>query len=72
MNLLIFSAAFATQYFIGAIIELFPTTASGGYAVEGYQLGFGLCLAAQTLGLIWYLLGFGSLLRRASPGVDAT
>ena len=72
MNLLIFLAAFATQYFIGAIIELFPTTESGGYAVEGYQLGFGLCLAAQIIGLIWYLQGFGSLRRQASSGVDAT
>ncbi len=72
MNLLIFITAFGTQYLIGAIIELFPTSASGGYAVEGYQLSFGLCLAAQFLGLIWYWLGFSNL--RSSPprGADAT
>ncbi|MGH1481247.1 MAG: MFS transporter [Geminicoccales bacterium] len=72
MNLLIFMAAFGTQYFIGAVIELFPTTANGGYAMEGYQVGFGLCLLAQSLGLIWYLQGFSGLRDKRSRGVDAT
>ncbi len=72
MNLLIFMSAFGTQYFIGAVIELFPTTAGGGYAVEGYQLGFGLCLGAQILGLIWYFQGFAALRARSSRGADAT
>ncbi len=61
MNLLIFITAFAVQYLIGAVIGLFPTTESGGYAIVGYQLSFGLCLATQALGLIWYLLGFSAL-----------
>lgn len=65
MNLLIFITAFGTQYLIGEVIDLYPTTALGGYAPEGYQLGFGLCLAAQIFGLIWYLQGFGAL--RAMP-----
>lgn len=72
MNLLIFMAAFGTQYYIGAVIELFPTTADGGYAMEGYQVGFGLCLLAQSLGLIWYLQGFSDLRDKRSRGVDAT
>jgi len=72
MNLLIFTAAFGTQYFIGAVIELFPTTANGGYAMEGYQVGFGLCLLAQSLGLIWYLQGFSGLRDKRSRGADAT
>ncbi len=72
MNLLIFLAAFGTQYFIGAVIEFFPATESGGYAVEGYQLGFGLCLAAQLIGLIWYFQGFAYLKRQTIVGVDAT
>ena len=69
MNLLIFMAAFASQYFIGWVISLFPTTESGGYAVEGYQVSFGLCLAAQILGLIWYLAGFSKL--RSKPASES-
>lgn len=72
MNLVIFMSAFGTQYSIGAIIELFPTTESGGYAVEGYQFGFGLCLVLQIVGLIWYLRGFTALRAKPSRGVDAT
>lgn len=72
MNLLIFGVAFVAQYVIGAIIELFPTTASGGYAVEGYRLGFGLFLALQVLGLIWYLQGFAALRDKAGRDLDAT
>lgn len=72
MNLLIFMAAFGTQYFIGAIIEFFPTTAGGGYAAEGYQLGFGICLAAQFLSLIWYLQGFNGLRKKPALSADAT
>lgn len=72
MNLLIFASAFGAQYVIGAIIELFPTTAEGGYAVEGYRFGFGLCLALQIMGLIWYLLGFNALRAKPSRSIDAT
>jgi predicted MFS family arabinose efflux permease len=61
MNLLIFMAAFGVQYGIGAIIDLFPTTASGGYHPQAYQIGFGALLAAQLLALIWYLPGRRSL-----------
>jgi hypothetical protein len=72
MNLLIFMIAFGTQYVIGALIGLYPTAADGGYAAEGYQTGVGLCLLAQSLGLIWYLLGFSALRARSSRGVDVT
>jgi predicted MFS family arabinose efflux permease len=48
MNLLLFLAAFAIQYAIGAIIALYPTTASGGYDPGSYQTAFGLCLALQV------------------------
>ena len=68
MNLLIFITAFASQYFIGAVIEIFPTTPSGGYAIEGYRLSFSLCLAAQVIGLVWYLFGFSTL--RSKPAGD--
>ena len=61
MNLVLFLAAFGVQYAIGAIIDLFPTTATGGYHPRGYQVGLGVFLAAQLLALVWYLLGRRSL-----------
>jgi predicted MFS family arabinose efflux permease len=56
VNLLVFLTAFVVQYAIGEIIDLFPTTADGGYDPRGYQLGFGVFLAVQALALAWYLL----------------
>jgi predicted MFS family arabinose efflux permease len=52
MNLLIFLAAFAIQYAIGAIIALFPA-AAGRYDPRSYQVAFGIFLAVQlaTFGL---------------------
>lgn len=55
MNLMIFATAFLCQWGIGAIIDLFPRTPSGGYPLAGYQAGFGLFLALQVAGLLWYL-----------------
>ena len=57
-NLLLFSTAFAMQYAIGAIIELFPRTAVGGYAPESYAAAFGAALALQLLTLVWYLVNY--------------
>ena len=56
VNLLVFLTAFVVQYAIGEIIDLFPTTADGGYDPRGYQLGFGVFLAVQALALAWYVL----------------
>ena len=57
VNLLLFLTAFAVQYAIGAIIDLFPPTPSGGYSPEGYRWAFGVFLALQLLALVWYLAG---------------
>jgi predicted MFS family arabinose efflux permease len=57
MNLAIFLTAFGVQYAIGAILDLFPTTPSGGYDPRGYQVAFGVFFAAQLLALVWYLHG---------------
>jgi predicted MFS family arabinose efflux permease len=65
MNLVLFLAAFGAQYAIGAIIDLFPSTPGGGYDPTGYQVGFGVFLAAQLLALVWYLLGRRSLMAAA-------
>jgi MFS family permease len=70
VNLLLFLTAFAVQYAIGAIIDLFPPTASGGYSPEGYRWSFGVFLALQLLALIWYLAGRRSLLAAPRPASD--
>jgi predicted MFS family arabinose efflux permease len=61
MNLVLFLFAFGAQYAIGAIIDLFPATPSGGYAPRGYQAGFGVFFLAQLVALGWYLGGHRSL-----------
>ena len=67
MNLILFLFAFGAQYAIGAIIDLFPTGAAGGYAPIGYQAGFGVFFAAQLLALIWFLRGRRTLLSATAP-----
>jgi predicted MFS family arabinose efflux permease len=54
INLLIFLSAFTAQWGIGAIINMWPKTAAGGYAVEGYQAAFAVIVGIQFLSLIWY------------------
>ena len=56
LNLLVFVTAFAGQWGIGAIIDLWPETAAGGYAAPGYRAAFGTMLGIQVLGLAWYAL----------------
>ena len=65
INLVTFLTAFGAQYAIGALIDLFPTTAAGGYSPRGYQVGFGAFLIVQLLALAWYLAG-----RRALPAAN--
>jgi hypothetical protein len=56
LNFVIFSTAFLAQYGIGAIIDLWPTTAAGNYQPEAYQAAFGTFLGLQVLALVWYLV----------------
>lgn len=56
LNLLVFVAAFAAQWAIGLIINLWPQTASGGYSAMGYSCGFGLVVVLQLAGAVWYFL----------------
>ncbi len=53
VNLLIFLGAFAMQWGIGAIINLWPKAVSGDYALEGFQTAFAVVLVLQILGLLW-------------------
>jgi predicted MFS family arabinose efflux permease len=64
VNLLLFLVAFAVQYAIGAIIDLFPPAAGGGYSPEGYRWAFGVFLALQLVALVWYLAGRRALRAR--------
>ena len=52
-NLLIFLCAFLMQWSIGVIINLFPTTADGGFSTAGYMTAYGVMLILQLIGLIW-------------------
>ena len=55
VNLLVFIAAFSAQWGIGAIINLWPGTAAGGYAPAGYQAGFAMMLCLQVTALLWFV-----------------
>jgi MFS family permease len=55
LNLLVFVAAFAGQYGIGAVIDLWPATAADGYALSAYQTAFGVLLGLQVLAFGWFL-----------------
>ena len=55
LNLLVFVAAFSAQWGIGAIINLWPATADGGYAPAGYQAAFVMMLLLQLLSLLWFI-----------------
>lgn len=56
VNLLVFVAAFAGQWAIGAIIELWPVGENGSYALPGYQAGFAVMLGTQVLCLAWFFI----------------
>ena len=53
MNLLIFLSAFAIQWGIGEIINLWSLDLGGGYAASGYRTAFGIAVAMQVCALCW-------------------
>jgi hypothetical protein len=57
MNLLIFATAFAMQWGMGLVINLWPAAADGGYAAPGYQAAFAIALALQAVALAWMVIG---------------
>ncbi|MCP3951688.1 MAG: MFS transporter [Desulfobacterales bacterium] len=56
LNLLVFVAAFAGQWGIGAIVNLWTPSAQGLFPAVAYRAGFGVMLALQVLGLAWVFL----------------
>lgn len=56
LNVMVFVLAFAGQWGIGAVIDLYPAAPGGGYAPAGYATAFAVMLALQLLALAWFLL----------------
>lgn len=55
-NVLVFAFAFGYQYGVGAIIELWPATAGGGYPVQAYVWAFLAVIATQVAAIVWYFV----------------
>jgi MFS family permease len=64
VNLLVFIAAFAGQWAIGAIIGLWPVSEAGNYARQGYRAGFAVMLGLQVLSMVWFLIASRMLRRK--------
>ncbi len=54
-NLLVFVCAFASQWAIGAVINLWPVV-DGHYHAEGYRVAFGIFLALQAVAWLWFVV----------------
>lgn len=65
LNVLVFTAAFAAQWGMGAIIALWPKEAGGGYALAGYRAAFAVMLGLLGLGLVWFACYRGRHVPRA-------
>lgn len=55
MNLLLFGSAFAVQYAVGWVIDLYPQT-GGKYDPAAYRMAFGAVLALELVALAWFLV----------------
>lgn len=55
LNLLVFVTAFGCQYGVGAVINRWPVTATGGYPVGAYQAAFGILTGLQVLAWLWFV-----------------
>lgn len=56
LNLLVFILAFVGQWGMGVIIEMWPVTAAGSYAPEGYRAAYLSVLSFQVVALAWYFI----------------
>ncbi|MEZ5856396.1 MAG: hypothetical protein R3D67_17205 [Hyphomicrobiaceae bacterium] len=67
VNLLLFGAAFLVQYAVGWVIDLYPPTASGGYAPAAYRTAFSTVLGLEILALLWYFANLRRLRAAERP-----
>ena len=56
VNLFFFCGAFAMQYTVGAIIDLFAQVAPGRYPAAAYQTAFALMLGVEFVTWLWFLV----------------
>jgi MFS family permease len=54
LNLLVFGMAFALQYGVGIVIDLWPPLPSGGYDPAAYRVAIGIISALVAAGLLWF------------------
>jgi predicted MFS family arabinose efflux permease len=54
-NLLLFATAWALQWGIGGVLDLFPGQTDGTVDPAGYRWAFGMALVIQLLAVFWYL-----------------
>ena len=55
LNLLVFVAAFAIQFGVGQVIELWPVTADGSYPALAHRAAMAAVLAFQLLAFLWFI-----------------
>ena len=56
LNLLVFVAAFLGQWLIGTIVDMWPVSAEGHYAQQGYHVAFLVLIIFQLIAACWYYL----------------
>ena len=59
LNVLMMGGAFGFQYGIGAIIDLWPLTASGGYHPDAFAAAFSILVFLQAASFLWFLIPGG-------------
>lgn len=67
LNMVTFLLAFAVQFGVGAILNLWPVI-DGRYALDGYRTAFGLCWLLQVAAVAWLAYAERSGLTAARPG----
>lgn len=56
LNMLMFGMAFAMQYGIGIVLDLWPRGANGAFPAAAYQTAFAIMLALDVLSVIWLFM----------------
>jgi hypothetical protein len=64
LNMVTFLLAFAVQFGVGAIINLWPVI-DGRYAPVGYRVAFGICWLLQVASVAWLAHAERNRLRRS-------
>ena len=72
MNALLFATVFLTQWLTGVVIDAFPGTADGGYAVPGHLASLWAVITLQVLALLWCMFAGRLEARAAGPGTMPT